>query len=230
MQTTHNSKKTNKRTSVNQGNAVGIRIPTVGFPKIAGAILIGGVATFSIFVLMHHLIANDSIPNVPPEPITFISSIYQEIDEKVYEDKHKIKPPPIVETPPERVRETIPRDEITGVGFDDFVAPKVDPVGTETRFTGFNTAGDARPIVRINPDYPPEAARDGIEGWVELRFSIDQSGAVQNVTVVNSEPKRIFDRAAKRALQRWKYQAKMEAGKAVVQQGLSVMLEFKLSV
>src|SRR5690606_39510320 len=36
--------------------------------------------------------------------------------------------------------------------------------------------GDATPIVRINPRYPPAAQRDGLECWVILRYTIADTG------------------------------------------------------
>lgn len=60
--------------------------------------------------------------------------------------------------------------------------------------------GDATPIVRIEPQYPIAAARDGKEGWVQLRFTINELGGVDDVEIINAEPKRLFDKEAIRAL------------------------------
>jgi protein TonB len=88
--------------------------------------------------------------------------------------------------------------------------------------------GDATPIVRIDPKYPPEAARDGKEGWVDLSFTINEVGGVEDVEVLEADPKRIFDREAKRALRKWKYRPKVVDGIAQRQPGLRVRLEFSL--
>ncbi len=202
---------------------------SIGIPRLAGAIVIGGAATFSIFVLMHHLISNDDIHIPVVEPMTFISSVYEEKDESLNINRKEIKPPPEVITQPDRIIEPIAKSEVIGTGFIDDIKLTIGPVVNDSKFTGFEQTSDARPIVRVDPEYPPVASRDGIEGWVELSFSIDESGAVRDVNVIDSKPKRTFDRAAKRALQRWKYQPKREQGKTVVQEGLSVILEFKMS-
>jgi protein TonB len=215
--------------SFKSNSSAGIIAPSIGIPRLVGSIVAGGLATFSLFVLMHKLTANKVIPIADRKPITLVSSVYEKKDEIIREDRYKIKPPPLVLTPPERNVEPIPNEVISADGFGEPTVLVMDAVAKDSKFTGFNQASDARPIVRINPEYPAIASRDGIEGWVELSFSIDESGAVRNVNVTNSEPKRIFDRAAKRALQRWKYQAKKHNGKTVVQEGLSVMLEFKIS-
>jgi protein TonB len=88
--------------------------------------------------------------------------------------------------------------------------------------------GDATPVVRIDPKYPPEAARDGKEGWVELSFTINEVGGVEDVEVIDADPKRVFDREAKRALRKWKYRPKVVDGVAEKQFGLKVRLDFKL--
>ncbi|CAM5204925.1 TonB family protein [Alishewanella longhuensis] len=49
----------------------------------------------------------------------------------------------------------------------------------------------ATPLVRVEPRFPTEAARQGISGWVMLNFSIDESGSVTDVSVVAAEPKNI---------------------------------------
>jgi protein TonB len=87
---------------------------------------------------------------------------------------------------------------------------------------------DATPVVRMEPKYPIDAARNGIQGWVELSFSIDSTGQVQDVKVTNSEPRRVFDQAAMQALKRWKYRPKVVDGKAIVQPNLAVRLDFNL--
>lgn len=61
------------------------------------------------------------------------------------------------------------------------------------------------PIERIEPKYPLQAAEDGIEGSVVLKFDISPVGDVKNVSVMQAEPKKVFDKVAKIALRQWKY-------------------------
>ena len=87
---------------------------------------------------------------------------------------------------------------------------------------------DPVPVVRVNPQYPPRAAERGTEGWVELRFTISASGTVQDAEVMKSHPGHVFDRAALRAVRRWKYNPKIKDGNPVVRHGITVRLEFSL--
>jgi protein TonB len=62
-----------------------------------------------------------------------------------------------------------------------------------------------------------------------LAFDINTIGQVVNISVVDSLPKRVFDKAAKQALKKWKYKAKLVDGKAVAQHNFSVQLDFNMS-
>ncbi|MGB0898113.1 MAG: TonB family protein [Psychrobium sp.] len=61
------------------------------------------------------------------------------------------------------------------------------------------------PVVHISPRYPIQAARNGVEGYVEMTFDILENGSVTNINVSESQPKGVFDKEAVRALARWKY-------------------------
>lgn len=100
-------------------------------------------------------------------------------------------------------------------------------VGSAAASGGSGTAS-AVPLIRIEPQYPMKAARAGTEGWVQMKFDITPQGTVENVTVINSKPRRIFNQAAKRALLKWKYRPKIIEGKPVPQPQQYVQLDFKL--
>lgn len=69
---------------------------------------------------------------------------------------------------------------------------------------------DASPIVSVvareQPEFPRDAARQGVEsGAVRARLTINASGDVTNVAIVQARPLRVFDRAVTNALSRWKF-------------------------
>jgi protein TonB len=74
---------------------------------------------------------------------------------------------------------------------------------------------DFQLVKRVNPSYPSQALRARTEGWVELSFTITANGDVEDVTVVDAEPRRVFDREATRALGQWKFTPRVEGGKPV---------------
>ena len=93
---------------------------------------------------------------------------------------------------------------------------------------GGGTDRDAVPQVRIQPDYPIKARQKGIEGWVDVQFTVGTDGSVRNPTVINAEPKTIFDSAAVQAVKGWKYNPKIQDGKPVERAGLKVRIRFEL--
>lgn len=84
------------------------------------------------------------------------------------------------------------------------------------------------PLVRVEPQYPRQAAMAGTEGWVRLRFDISETGDVINVEVIEAEPRRVFDSAARNAVLRWKYRPQMRDGKPTVRENVVVQLDFNL--
>jgi len=87
---------------------------------------------------------------------------------------------------------------------------------------------DAVPLVRVQPAYPMRAAQRGVEGWVEIEFTISKSGTVKDAVVVAYEPSKIFNKAALQAIRKWKYNPKIEDGRPVERPGIIVRLRFSL--
>ncbi|WP_334050757.1 M56 family metallopeptidase [Alteromonas gracilis] len=87
----------------------------------------------------------------------------------------------------------------------------------------------ASPIKRVPPAYPEKAVQDNVEGFVVLSFDITETGATDNVTVVESKPAGVFDKSAKVALEQWEYKPRIQGGKGVKQTGLLVQLDYQLT-
>lgn len=96
-------------------------------------------------------------------------------------------------------------------------------------FGDFGSNQQAMPLYRVEPRYPSRALKQGAEGYVLMSFTIDAQGRPIDIKVIEAKPRRLFEREAKRALKKWKYQAKVVDGKAIAQLGQTVKLEFKIS-
>ena len=81
-----------------------------------------------------------------------------------------------------------------------------------TNFQDNKFSTDIIPLQQIHPLYPPKARRQRIQGWVKVGFIITTKGAVSNVRLIESTPPRIFDRAAIKAISRWKFSPQLIAG------------------
>jgi len=79
-----------------------------------------------------------------------------------------------------------------------------------------------------NDSYPIEAVNNQIQGFVKLSFDIDQQGHTNNITVVESVPEGVFDKAGSCSLSKWLYKPNIVNSKPVYQTDLKVQLDFKL--
>ncbi|MFD0738958.1 energy transducer TonB [Lysobacter koreensis] len=66
---------------------------------------------------------------------------------------------------------------------------------------------DVKPIKRVDPVYPADAARAGTSGFVEVEYTVDASGKVASVSVLNAKPARTFESAAVKAVKQWQFAA-----------------------
>jgi len=57
----------------------------------------------------------------------------------------------------------------------------------------------------------------GVEGWVQLRFTLLPNGTITDIEVNESHPAGVFDASAVTALQQWKYEPVERDGKKVAQ-------------
>lgn len=195
------------------------------------SILVGAAIAFGLFVVMAKLIENSSRPaeEVPPLPV--IDIVMDAPDDSTQTRVRVPPPPPPPPSQPPKIQPVEPDTQDADASGVAFNMPSIDTGGAQIDIGGVGAMqrdGEAQPIVRIEPKYPVQAARDGKEGWVRLSFTINEVGGVEDVTVLEAEPKRVFNREARRALQKWKYRPKIVDGKPEKQFGMKVQLDFKL--
>ena len=83
------------------------------------------------------------------------------------------------------------------------------------------------PLVRVEPQYPAQAQRRKLEGWVQVQFTISTAGSVKDAVVVKSSHE-MFERNALQAVNKWKYQPQMVAGKPAETPDQRVVVRFKM--
>jgi protein TonB len=185
--------------------------------------------TFGLFYLMQALILGGDM-KLGEESATMIDFVRLKKDSdldlkkrKMPEKKEPEEPPP----PPDlrTLTSDKPSQEMGEMAF------AID-VDVDVGGSGFEIAAsdsDVVPIVRVQPQYPLRASERGIEGWVEVEFTISKLGTVKDPRVINSHPSSIFDRSALKAIRKWKYNPKIEDGEPVERSGIKVRLKFELS-
>lgn len=190
--------------------------------------VIASIVTMALFWLMSQVLNQSGEHPIESDPFVLIDPVFSEREIKTVINEPLPPKPTVVEPPKILSRDIEPSDSDDNLSIGttfEVVTPKAD---TSPNTVLSLTEGDARPIVRISPQYPVQPAREGIEGWVQLSFSINELGGVEDISVVDAEPKRVFNRAAIRALRKWKYRPKMIDGKSVKQVNMFVRLDFNL--
>lgn len=72
----------------------------------------------------------------------------------------------------------------------------------------YTLAQELTPVSRVQPEFPREAVAAGADkGHVKARMTLDASGEVSRVDILEANPRRLFDRAVIRTLSQWRYPA-----------------------
>jgi len=65
---------------------------------------------------------------------------------------------------------------------------------------------DLVPVSRVEPEFPREAISAGADtGKVRAKMTIDSTGEVSRVEIIDATPRRVFDRAVVKTLSQWKF-------------------------
>ncbi|GAB1258429.1 energy transducer TonB [Aurantivibrio plasticivorans] len=184
--------------------------------------------TLGIFLGMRYLIIPD-MPNIVEPPETPPISVTREMREQQQKEEDDLTPDQVKHVapppPPPLTRDQVEVDNATDSG----LGLEVPPVVISEHGTNIDQNRRAIPVVNIPPEYPVRELAKKREGWVMLEFTITELGAVEDVVVIDEEPKGSFAKAAMRALTRWKYQPKMAEGKPVAQYGMRELFSFRLT-
>jgi protein TonB len=93
---------------------------------------------------------------------------------------------------------------------------------------GVIDAGKLVLVKSVQPEYPLKARQGSIEGWVELEFTVAESGLVKDPAVHAANPRGVFDQAAINALLQWRYKPVLVDAKPVAQRA-RIRIRFALA-
>lgn len=193
---------------------------------------LGVAITFGLFVLMAFLVKSEMEPP-PKEELHVIEFVQIQADDEIKTRSRVVPkpPPPPKNPPPPRERRVVKPQKPVETASLSLSRLEVDvTAGTYMGQVGDGMGdGDAIPLVVIEPQYPRKAAMNGTEGWVRFEFTVAVDGSPKNITLIGSKPKRVFDRAAKKAIRKWKFKPRVIDGKAVEQPNMRYTMEFKLA-
>ncbi|MEA1941344.1 MAG: energy transducer TonB [Pseudomonadota bacterium] len=192
---------------------------------------IAAFVTIVLFFVMTRLIMVDEI--IQEEEVEdrqfSINDEVQEVEARrrdtTIEDVQQVDPPP---PPPqiERQRAEQPSEGLATVmgAIPDFEAPQLN-----SDSVNFSVSDrDAQPLVRIEPQYPMRAAERGVEGSCWVRFDVTPDGTPTNIDIFRCDSS-LFERSSIRAVERWRYNPKVQDGVPVARRGVETRFDFRLS-
>lgn len=97
------------------------------------------------------------------------------------------------------------------------------PAPSESGGQAGGPESEVMPLNDVSPDYPRYALQRGIEGHVKLAFTINRTGAVENLRVLEASPANVFEREARRAAVRWRFAPRTEGGLAVAREAVKTL-------
>jgi protein TonB len=162
-------------------------------PRLPIAVGLGLLTTFGLFWVMQALIGvsgqlkeGRAAPKV--EFVRLKRDTAPETKERETPRREKPEQPP---PPPEM---NVARNIDPGEAVAE-IAPLADTGAelAEAATVGAGADHDVVPLVRVDPDYPPRARQRGIEGYVDLEFTIGPTGAVVNPRVIGANPTGVFE-------------------------------------
>ena len=180
------------------------------------------VFNICLFDLMPYLINHR--PSRPEfsqllESVNIIRIKRSETPVRKKEKKHKIKPRDEVKKlePKKMVHQNLIMKQPVDLSFE--INSKLPPISGTLKVPSMKTVhlgpmglyeiGEIdRPLVplaQVPPVYPMRARRMGIEGWVKVRFVVEEDGRVGDVKILGSSPKNIFENTVIRCVSSWRF-------------------------
>lgn len=192
------------------------------------SIVTGVVVTLTLLFVMQLLIATGKGALTKPRERAQLDFVRVKRNENLNtQEIIPEKPPKPPETPPET-----PPQDMDNIDPDtptiDVARPTImgsTDIGGPGRM---NIAeGDYLPIVRVAPIYPSRALSRGLEGFVDMSFTVTITGSVINPIVLQSTSS-MFESAATRAVVKFKYKPRVVDGIPVEVPGVKTRITFEL--
>lgn len=208
---------------------------------------------FILFNLMQFMIKADTSLFLNKSDHAYLNFVRVKPSDQVLETKQRKLPdePPPPEQPPSAPQMTVPNDSapmqstpqlamqmptmsipMNATGGPVIAMPEGDGGGSIEGMGNIGQVGsmdsDVVALMKVPAVYPYKAKKAKLEGYVKLKIVIRPDGTVSTATVIESQPKRLFDQAAKDAILQYKFKPRTVDGQPV-QQIATQVIEFKLS-
>jgi protein TonB len=194
------------------------------------AILLAAFVTLGLFFLMQSLIQSGGSALTDAPKGSVLDFVRVKKEEAAQKKDRKPKKPPKPEAPPPQMPQPqmdapSPDNAASGLDFGADVAADISLDGGLALSSG---DGEYLPIVRVAAVYPRRALQRGIEGFVDVEFTVTKLGGVRDPKVIQSSPAGIFEQAAMDATLKYKYKARVVNGQAMEVSGVEVRVTFEI--
>jgi protein TonB len=209
---------------------------------------------FTLFILMHFMIKADTSLFEKKGDHTYLNFVRVKPTDQTLETKQRKLPdePPPPEQAPSAPQMTVANNDsapmqstpqlvmqmpsmsipMNATGGPVIAMPEGDGGGSIEGMGEVGLGGsmdsDVVALMKVPAVYPYKAKQAKLEGYVKLKIVIRPDGTVSTATVIESQPKRLFDQAAKDAILQYKFKPRTVDGQPV-QQIATQVIEFKLS-
>jgi protein TonB len=185
------------------------RLPRWVLPALAFALLVNGLLFFLLPLMAQK---GPTLPDMT-EPVTVNLVRVPEQEPPPPEEE---PPVPEMETPqeipefftPDLFRPEVQPLEMDPIPFRIELNPKLmsgPPVALKRFYEAAELDQPPRPLAKMPPLYPYKAKRLEIEGFVKVKFLVDEQGTVSSVSVLDSSPEGVFEDSVLQTLPSWKF-------------------------
>jgi protein TonB len=208
--------------------------------RIGVAFLLAALVNLALFALMSAMVSQGRSQLADSTLVQLVDFVRPEPVEEPEPKRLREPPPPPPEPPP--AMQPLPKVELPQPNAlpPRLRAPKVSLelplqldggpyLGDMLAESGLGVmlARDLTPLITPPPFYPRTARVRRKEGYVEVEFTVDKEGGVRDIRVIAANPPGLFERAAKRAISRWKFEPHRVGGEAMAVRARQ-RVEFKL--
>lgn len=194
-------------------------------PRLFGGIPVAVIVTIGLFMLLATVITQQQDVQLDDDASIEIN-VTRQIEDTTDQRRQDLQRPVLDQPPPPPPTVSDP-DFRPSTNVQMGALPDLSNVDLNIG-TGFNPDRDAQPLVRIPPQYPQRCMdRARTVETVVLEFDVSPEGSVVNPEVLDSTNS-CLNRAAIRAVQRWRYNPKVVDDVAQPRFGVRTAIDFTL--
>ncbi len=163
-----------------------------------------------------------------PKQIQHRKKVRKKVKKRKKTKPRTVAPPPMLNSAITGVEVNIPELDIDTDFGSNIEGSLKDSFNDNMIMTSDAVDSPPVPSITVSPEYPRKARAAGITGYVTFNLLIDEHGNVKRAQMLDSDPRGIFEEAAREAVLQWKFKPGTYKGRAVkvwARQKISFRLE-----